>query len=68
MGSFFLDNLKLDCYYIDMKYIYECNGETKNLKDDQETLVEHKSYFVVVCNDCCNIPVLHLLERGETNE
>lgn len=51
-----------------MKYIYECNGEIKDLEDSQETLVEHKSYFMVVCQDCCNVPVLHLLKRGETNE
>ena len=48
-----------------MKYKYKCNGIEKNLKDHQETLVEHKQYFCVVCNECSNVPVLHLLERGE---
>jgi hypothetical protein len=46
-------------------YIYDCNGVTKQLQDDQETIVEHNKYDCVVCTDCCNVPVLHLLRRGE---
>lgn len=44
-------------------YEYECNGQVMTLTDDQETIVEHKKYFCVICTDCCNVPVLHLLTR-----
>jgi hypothetical protein len=44
-------------------YTYVCNGKTIVLRDDQTTIVEHKKYFCVVCTDCCNVPVLHLLNR-----
>jgi hypothetical protein len=48
-----------------MKYIYECEGKIKQLKDDDETKLEHNTYFVIVCKKCCNVPVFHLLKRGE---
>ncbi len=51
-----------------MKYVYQCNGVQRDLKDDQETHVERKKYFCVICTDCCNVPVLHLLTRKEDNE
>jgi len=44
-------------------YEYTCNGEVKDLTDDQKTVVDHKIYFSVICTDCCNVPVLHLLTR-----
>ena len=49
-------------------YVYDCDGKIKNLGDDQDTIVDHDKYFCVVCSDCCNVPVLHLLTRGEINE
>lgn len=45
-------------------YVYDCDCQTKDLGDDQDTIVDHK-YFCVVCSDCCNVPVLHLLTRGK---
>ena len=45
------------------KYVYECNGKTIVLTDE-ETRHEHGRYFVVVCDKCCNVPVLHLLRKG----
>ena len=51
-----------------MKYVYECDGILKQLQDDQETLVDLDRYFCVVCKECCNVPVLHLLKRGEIDE
>jgi hypothetical protein len=48
-------------------YVYDCNGETKQLGDDQETIVEHDKYFCVICKECCNVPVLHILTRGEVS-
>lgn len=48
-------------------YEYTCNGQVKVLRDDQETIVEHKDYFCVVCTECCNVPVLHLLTRTEAS-
>ena len=44
------------------KYTYECNGE-KIVLTDEETLHEHGKYFVVKCEKCCNVPVLHLLKK-----
>ena len=52
---------------IKMNYVYDCNGDVKSLRDDQPTIVEHKKYFCVVCSDCCNVPVLHMLRR-ESND
>lgn len=51
-----------------MNYVYDCNGDVKKLTDDQATIVEHKKYFCVVCSDCCNVPVLHMLRRDDSNE
>jgi len=50
---------------IKMNYVYNCNGQEKVLTDDQETRVEHGRMFCVVCSDCCNVPVLHMLERKD---
>jgi len=50
-----------------MNYVYNCNGQEKVLTDDQETKVEHGRYFVVVCSDCCNVPVLHMLDRKDSD-
>ena len=47
-------------------YTYECNGQIKDLQDDQETKVEVCRLFVVKCEDCCNVPVYHLLERKKS--
>ena len=44
------------------KFTYECKGQTIVLSDE-ETRHEHGKYFVVVCDKCCNVPVLHLLEE-----
>jgi len=49
-------------------YEYVCNGKTWTLWDDQETIVEHKQYYCVVCTECCNVPVLHLLKRTKGNQ
>lgn len=48
-----------------MNYVYNCNGQEKILTDDQETSVEHGSMFCVVCSECCNVPVLHMLDRKD---
>jgi len=48
-----------------MNYTYECNGEIKTLMDTQETIIEHRQYFCVICTDCSNVPVLHLLNRSD---
>ena len=48
-----------------MNYIYECDGRIFPLEEFDETVVEHKKYFCVVCTKCSNVPVLHMLERGE---
>lgn len=51
-----------------MNYYYECDRTGKfeeyKLTDDDKTEVVHKQYFVVVCKECCNVPVCHLLKRG----
>ena len=44
-------------------YTYQCDGEVKDLTDDQKTIVDRKRFFCVICTDCCNVPVLHLLTR-----
>ena len=46
------------------EYTYECNGETITLTDE-ETRHEHGKYFVVVCHKCSNVPVLHILYKGD---
>ena len=48
------------------KFTYECNGETITLTNE-ETKHASGKYFVVVCDKCCNIPVLHSLreDNGE---
>ena len=48
-----------------MPYEYECNGEIKQLKNDDHTEHEHGNYFVVRCEKCCNVPVYHLLTRAK---
>jgi hypothetical protein len=48
-----------------MLYTYECQGKVKDLKDDQETHVEHNRYFVVRCEECCNVPVYHMIDRKQ---
>ena len=51
-----------------MNYVYDCGGEEKTLTDDDNTKVEHGKYFVIVCNNCCDIPVLHMLRRKGDND
>lgn len=51
-----------------MMYKYQCNGQTKILRDDQETIVVHREYFLVHCEECANIGVVHLLERMDDAE
>jgi hypothetical protein len=51
-------------YKIPADYEYVCDGIRRALRDYQETIVEHKIYFCVVCTDCSNVPVLHLLTRS----
>ena len=46
------------------KFTYECNGQTIELTNEK-TLHELGRYFVVVCDKCCNVPVLHLLKKEE---
>ena len=43
-------------------FTYECRGETIVLTNE-ETRHENGKYFVVVCDKCCNVPVLHLLRE-----
>lgn len=54
-------------FYKNVQYSYTCKKETKELKDDQETKVEHGRYFFVVCHECCNMPVFHMLDRASNN-
>lgn len=49
--------------YMKMNYVYTCNGKEHMVKDTDECIVEHNKYFCVICHKCCNVPVLHLLER-----
>jgi hypothetical protein len=49
----------------EMKYVYKCKNKITELKDNQETIVKYNEYFMVICNDCCNVPVVHLLTRKE---
>jgi len=51
-----------------MNYVYNCKGQEKVLADGQETVVEHGRMFCVVCSDCCNVPVLHMLDRKDNDE
>lgn len=51
-----------------MNYVYTCQNKIKTLKDDQETVVEHNTYFMVNCTDCCNVPVYHMLHRANTQK
>jgi len=43
-------------------YVYQCNGKDITLTDEQTDEV-HGMFFVVICDKCSNVPVLHLLER-----
>ena len=54
-------------YMFPADYEYTCNGVRRALLDDQETIIEHKQYYCVVCAECCNVPVLHLLTRVKGN-
>jgi len=51
-----------------MNYVYTCQGQEKILKDTQETVIEHEKYFCVKCSDCCNVTVLHMLERKDDDK
>jgi len=45
------------------KYIYKCNGKTITLTNEETEYIHSRMLHVVHCNKCCNIPVLHLLEK-----
>lgn len=45
------------------KFWYECNGEKKTYTPDMPVEHEHGKYLVVVCDKCCNVPVMHLLRK-----
>lgn len=49
-----------------MDYVYTCKDREITLTDE-ETNVEHKRYFFVKCDKCCNVPVLHMLDRKQEN-
>ena len=46
------------------KFTYECKGETISLTTE-ETKHQSGRYFMVVCDKCCNVPVLHLLQQED---
>jgi len=46
------------------KYIYKCNGKIVTLTNEKTDHL-HGMFFVVICDKCCNISVLHLLERAK---
>jgi hypothetical protein len=43
-------------------YVYDCQGKEVELTDEKTSL-EHGKYFVVHCDKCCNVTVLHGLRR-----
>lgn len=45
------------------KWSYECNGKRKPYDPSMQTEHEHGKYLVVRCEECCNVPVFHLLEK-----
>ena len=57
-----MSNPFLDALY--QKYVYECDGKAVTLTDEKTEHV-HGKFFTVICEKCCNVPVLHLLERAE---
>jgi len=59
-----VNNPFLEALY--QKNTYKCNGKTITLTNEKTEFV-HGKYFAVICNKCCNIPVLHLIEV-EQNE
>lgn len=51
-----------------MRYVYDCKGQVCELKDSDETIVRRlvkKMAFMIVCDKCCNVKVLHLLRRSD---
>ena len=44
------------------KFTYECSGKTIVLTDEK-TSHENGKYFCVICDKCCNVPVLHSLRK-----
>ena len=57
-----MSNPFLDALY--QKYVYECDGKAVTLTDEKTEHV-HGKFFTVICEKCCNVPVLHFLERAE---
>jgi hypothetical protein len=49
-------------YKNQMDYVYTCRNKEIQLTDEK-TDIKHGKYFLVVCDKCCNIPVLHMLHR-----
>ena len=61
---------KTDKENLVMKWEFECNGEMIDLTDDMESFRDlhelDRPFHFVVCHECHNVPVLHLLEeRGD---
>lgn len=48
-----------------LNYVYTCKDKEFVLKDSDETEVKHNMFFVK-CDKCCNVPVLHTLERKDS--
>jgi hypothetical protein len=44
------------------KFEYWC-GDWKTYTPDLPVEHEHGKYLVVVCDKCCNVPVMHLLKK-----
>jgi len=46
------------------KYYYECESKVKPFNPEMKTDHVHGKYLVVICEDCCNVPVCHLLKKN----
>ena len=47
------------------QYEFWCDGKIKQYTADMHTEYENGKYLVVRCEECCNIPVFHLLYKRE---
>jgi len=50
---------------INFPYVYDCQGKEVEVTDEK-TDVKRGELFVVHCDKCCNVTVLHLLRRKGT--
>lgn len=45
------------------EYFFVCNDKVIPYDSSMHVEHEHGKYLVVRCEECCNVPVYHLLER-----